>query len=118
MDKRHADHDEDKSTDMPLSILKINSYDFIEPPQEYHDSPVEVAFKENDPFYSNQGNAGTCVRHSIAKAIHAEALDKGMFPMKKFQNPYKDPHFPHRSRAQHGSFGSMVGQLHGMEDRR
>ena len=55
--------------------------DFVEPPQEYHDSPVEVAFKESDPFYSNQGEAGTCVRHSVAKAIHAEALDKGKFPM-------------------------------------
>ena len=59
------------------STLNKNNYKFAEPPQEYHDSPLEAAFKETDPFYSNQGEAGTCVRHSIAKAIHAQALEKG-----------------------------------------
>ena len=49
------------------------------PPPEYITRPEAVAFKECDPFYSNQGAAGTCTRHAIAKAVHAIALDKGMF---------------------------------------
>ncbi len=36
-------------------------------PQTYSES--EKMFDDNDPNYSNQGQAGTSVRHAIAKAV-------------------------------------------------
>ena len=37
-----------------------------------HDTSREVEFKEDDPYYSNQGAAGTCTRHAVAKAMQKE----------------------------------------------
>lgn len=31
--------------------------------------PKEPEYKDDDIFYSNQGKAGTCVRHAVAKGI-------------------------------------------------
>ena len=41
-----------------------------EPPPEWDAGQPE--FKEDEPYYSNQGAAGTCVRHAVAKAIQRE----------------------------------------------
>lgn len=34
------------------------------------DTSAEPEFKDDDPYFSNQGEAGTCVRHALAKALN------------------------------------------------
>ena len=47
------------------------------PPNETAESSagrLKDDFRFNDQFYSNQGAAGTCARHAVAKAVCAEVL--------------------------------------------
>jgi len=43
------------------------------PPPEWDSGQPE--FIEDQPFYSNQGAAGTCVRHAVAKAVQREIIE-------------------------------------------
>lgn len=44
-----------------------------DPPQEWDSDQPE--FIEDEPFYSSQGAAGTCVRHAIAKSIQGDVIE-------------------------------------------
>merc|ERR1711976_743648 len=47
------------------------------PEKEYiHENMIGNEFDEDDVFFSNQGAAGTCVRHAVAKGIQSEMIKK------------------------------------------
>lgn len=50
---------------IPPELIGCN----VEGPAEATRNPPYV---DGDPYYSNQGQAGTCVRHAIAKALYRE----------------------------------------------